>query len=167
MKIHRILAVIALLGCFGTNVQAGSIYQLTTTAMTWAQAEAEAVALGGHLVAINDAAEQAALISQFGSAEIFWIGLTDQVTEGTFVWSNGDPLTYTNWAGGQPDDSLGEDFVVMNWGSPGPWNDFGADASVRGIIELTSAVPEPGSLVLMGMGALGILGLVGRKRLKP
>ena len=31
-----------------------------------------------------------------------WIGLTDQATEGTWVWSSGQTVSYTNWASGQP-----------------------------------------------------------------
>ena len=31
-------------------------------------------------------------------------GLTDQAVEGTWVWSSGQAVTYTNWASGQPND---------------------------------------------------------------
>jgi hypothetical protein len=39
---------------------------LTSTSGSWVAAEAEAVALGGHLVSINSAAENAFLVSTFG-----------------------------------------------------------------------------------------------------
>jgi hypothetical protein len=60
---------------------------------TWAATEAAAVALGGHLVAINDAAEETFLRTTFGLTEDFWIGFTDQAVEGTFEWISGDPVT--------------------------------------------------------------------------
>ncbi len=43
----------------------GHNYQLTTSAGSWVQAEAAAVALGGHLVTINNAAEQNFIVTTF------------------------------------------------------------------------------------------------------
>src|SRR5262245_34378674 len=68
-------------------------------------AEALAVSLGGHLVTINDAQEQAWLLATFGTidpnnlenlAENFWIGLNDLNIEGTFLWFSGEAVTYLN-----------------------------------------------------------------------
>ncbi len=33
-----------------------------------------------------------------------WIGLTDELNEGAFVWVTGEPLIYMNWAPGEPND---------------------------------------------------------------
>ncbi|MCY3721673.1 MAG: lectin-like protein [Candidatus Poribacteria bacterium] len=60
------------------------------------EAYAQAVDQGVHLVAINDAAEQAWLLEVFGR-ENFWIGLTDASKEENPHWDNGESLTYTNW----------------------------------------------------------------------
>ena len=135
----------------------GHDYYYTTAATSWTAAEAQAVSLGGHLVAINDAAEQAALGGAFGTTERLWIGLTDALVEGVFTWTNGDALTYTNWNAGEPNNSGGEDYVVINWANAGKWNDL-PDAGcctnpltpLRGLIEVTH-VPEPGSLALAGL----------------
>lgn len=66
-------------------------------ASTWAQAEAACQAAGGHLVTIGSAAEQASVLALVqptcGSSPYFWIGITDQDVEGTFVWAWGDPAT--------------------------------------------------------------------------
>jgi hypothetical protein len=80
-----------------TNPANGNQYFLTTST-TWTDAQAQAVAAGGNLVTINDAAEQNWLSNVFGTTELFWIGLTDRVTEGVFQWVSGQPVTYTNWA---------------------------------------------------------------------
>ena len=120
---------------------------LASGATSWTDAEAAVVALGGHLVAIKDAAEQQFLSNEFGS-QPHWIGFNDAAMENTFVWSSGDPVTYTNWAFGEPNDfgSTGEDYAVMNWNSLGNWNDLPDDnlGTHRGIIEW---VPPAGTRV--------------------
>ena len=67
----------------------GHRYVLTDGAMTWTAAEAYAQTLGGHLVTVDDAAEQAWLTSNFGGMSP-WIGFTDQAVEGTWVWFERD-----------------------------------------------------------------------------
>jgi lectin-like protein len=113
------------------RAQAGSVYTLTQPG-NWFQAEAEANSLGGHLVAINSAEEEQLLLTLFGGTEPFWIGLTDQVVEGVFVWTDGEPLTYSNWAPGEPNNENDEDYVNTNdFRGPGLWNDGHADTLPR------------------------------------
>lgn len=109
---------------------------LLSSSGTWDQAEAEAIALGGHLVTVNDANEDAWLVSQFGNNENFWIGLNDATQEGAFVWASGEPVTYTNWSEDEPNNGNGddEDYVMNNW--IGGWNDGDDVNPYRGIIEL-------------------------------
>jgi len=160
-----------------TNPANGNQYFLTTST-TWTDAQAQAVAAGGNLVTINDAAEQNWLSNVFGTTELFWIGLTDRVTEGVFQWVSGQPVTYTNWAPGEPNNYQplrGEDYVNMNWhGAFKPrsseknnWNDnpnlvFGrvparGIVEIEGILEVKAAtVPEPASVLgLLAVSALG------------
>src|SRR5262249_49975762 len=75
---------------------------------TWSNSEAEAVTLGGHLVTVNDAAEQAFVyttFSSYGAANHnLWIGLSDPTHTGNYVWSSGAPITYTDWSPGEPNN---------------------------------------------------------------
>lgn len=115
----------------------GKHYQLTA-AKTWVEAQLEAFRLGGHLVAINDAAEEAWLRRTFGNSESLWIGLSDHDQEGSFRWANGDALTYRNWAPGQPNNhpaAKGEDYAVLSYGGLSQWNDVSSSAQYRGIME--------------------------------
>lgn len=96
---------------------------------SWINAENNAIALGGHLVTINDAAEETWLRSVFGDSLRYWIGFNDATTEGIWVWSSGEPVTYTNWDDFEPNNShppeIGEDYAVINWvSSDGGWNDW-------------------------------------------
>ena len=87
-----------------TNAANGHLYYLLTT-NSWTLAEAEAVSLGGHLVTINDDAEQKWVYSTFGANEI-WIGLTDRDVEGTFQWVSCETSTYRNWDPGEPNNAV-------------------------------------------------------------
>jgi Ca2+-binding RTX toxin-like protein len=127
-----------------TNLYQGHQYFLSQAA-TWEEAQAEAQRLGGNLVTINNAAEQQWLIDTFGSIERFWAGLTDKQTEGTWQWVNGEPVTYTNWLPGEPNDWNGdEDYVAMNSGGVDKWNDLPNSAIFRGIIEIELVADDSG-----------------------
>ena len=134
----------------------GHFYSLTSGRSNWLDSQAEAETRGGYLVAINDAAEQQFIVQTFlsgaSSTETYWIGLTDQDTEGTFEWVNGEQVTYTNWYPGEPNDfNVGEDYVIINWhftqgqtASPGDWNDVPLEANQVGIVELPAPILVPG-----------------------
>jgi len=125
---------------------------------SWANLEAESVSLGGHLVTINDAAENEWIRSTFPAygPHNMWIGLNDIVEEGVFEWVSGEPVTYTNWEPGQPSgdsDVVGMGYVNGQWGDE-PWG------SVRGVAEI---VPEPMTALLMMIGGAVLL----RRRRPP
>jgi|GEM_PF-2709767 len=103
----------------------------------WNAAEAFAVSLGGHLATINDEAENIFLVSAFAGGET-WIGLNDRDSEGTFVWTSGEPVTYTNWAPGEPSDSTGDENAAYLH-STGQWNDSNESESRPGIVEVPLA----------------------------
>lgn len=56
-----------------------------------------------------------------------WIGGNDRENEGHFVWSrDGNPITFTNWDSGNPDNYNGnEDCIEMR--RDGIWNDRRCD----------------------------------------
>ncbi|MEL6263666.1 MAG: DUF4347 domain-containing protein [Cyanobacteria bacterium J06626_6] len=125
----------------------GNQYVLTNGAKTWEQAQAEASSLGGNLVTINAAAEEAWLQQTFGENEGFWIGLNDVSTEGQFEWASGEPVAYTNWAPGEPNDggfATSQDYGWMNFGSTKQWDDNTAGATLRGIVEIGDFNGPPG-----------------------
>ncbi|MBM4287520.1 MAG: hypothetical protein FJ135_05120 [Deltaproteobacteria bacterium] len=155
----------------------GHYYTITKNIGTWHQARDEAVAAGGYLVTINDAAEETWLRQTFSLEYTYWIGLTDEKEEGRWVWV-GEDSSYLNWAPGEPNNMTpntseqgwegfhndnGEDYTVMNWIIAGTayWNDVPIlgpwfaqdDGGVWGIIEaraLPPAVPLPTSALLFG-----------------
>jgi len=117
--------------------------------------------LGGNLVTINDATENAFLVTNFssflGTPEYAAIGYNDIVTDGDYVWFSGETSSYENWAVGEPNNGIGFDeeytFMAFNAGAEsGLWLDAVPNFSSVGIAEVL--IPEPASLVLLGFGSL-------------
>ncbi len=84
------------------------MYYLLASNTTWTVAEDVANQLGGHLVTINDAAEDAWLASLgWANGRSLWIGLNDAAVSNVFVWASGQPVTYTNWRPDEPNNGNG------------------------------------------------------------
>ncbi len=88
-----------------------SCYMLFVQPMSWLDAAATCGVWGSHLVVLSSAEENAAVLALVdGAVPSVWTALSDQWSEGTFVWSlaPGQVLapTYTNWNvdGMQPDN---------------------------------------------------------------
>ncbi|MBI5387108.1 MAG: VCBS repeat-containing protein [Verrucomicrobia bacterium] len=121
----------------------GHSYLLTDSAMSWQSAEAAAVTLGGHLATINNQAENTWVNQTFTGSGELWLGLNDLALKGSYVWSSGEPFTYNNWAGGQPNNGSGyEDCARMY--ADGRWDDTAPWSSLRGVIEVASATDADG-----------------------
>ncbi|XP_070297211.1 C-type lectin domain family 4 member M-like isoform X2 [Salvelinus sp. IW2-2015] len=100
-----------------------SWYFLSTETKTWKESKKDCLERGADLVIINSREEQTFLFNLHLRA---WIGLNDSVTEGTWKWVDGTPLTTGYWRAGQPDDSGQEDCAEIYYGQDDPvktWND--------------------------------------------
>ncbi|XP_078118846.1 galactose-specific lectin nattectin-like isoform X1 [Sander vitreus] len=98
---------------------------------TWSDAETFCQIAGGNLASIQSAEEHAFLkdfINQVtGTQRTSWIGGTDAVKEGTWLWTDGSKFNYKTWNAGEPNGSGGENCLTMNWGgalSTANWNDW-------------------------------------------
>ena len=82
---------------------------------------------GGILAEPSDSSAQSALESLMGNKR-WWIGATDTLSEGNFVWMSGAPWSYTNWHSGEPDEGgNGEDCVLLLGSHGGSWIDVPCD----------------------------------------
>jgi hypothetical protein len=131
----------------------GHTYYLLDDA-NWYLANAAAKAMGGELVTVNDAAENAFVrfnVAQFdGAIRHTWLGLSDQGSEGSFAWNDEDPSAYRAWISGEPNGWIGENFVAMFQGSTA-WFDAAHDwnerfAPVHGVVEIPMGPPCPADL---------------------
>ncbi|XP_057592592.1 pulmonary surfactant-associated protein D [Hippopotamus amphibius kiboko] len=78
---------------------------------------------GGQLASPRSAAENEAL-SQLVAAQnkAAFLGMTDIKKEGTFTYPSGEPLVYSNWAPGEPNNDGGKENCVEIY-TNGKWND--------------------------------------------
>ncbi|XP_043920561.1 macrophage mannose receptor 1 isoform X2 [Protopterus annectens] len=71
--------------------------------LIWLAARNECLSFGGNLVSIMNAREQAFLTVNLRNMNVgFWIGLNDINQEFQFLWTDGRPVYYTNWAKNYP-----------------------------------------------------------------
>ncbi|KAM9429400.1 uncharacterized protein ACWYII_017538 [Salvelinus alpinus] len=100
-----------------------SLYFLSTEKKTWEESRQDCLERGADLVIINSKEEQTFVFNLHLRA---WIGLTDSVTEATWKWVDGTPLTTGYWGSGQPDDNGQKDCGEIYYGKDDPvktWND--------------------------------------------
>lgn len=130
---------------------------------SWTASEDEAVEIGGHLVTISDATENRWVLNTFsrygGVPRALWLGLSDAVKEGAFVWATREPVSYAHWWSGEPNNLGGaENYTHMydldRGAHAGYWNDCGNGTSENGVplfgvvevdpatLSLTCALPE-------------------------
>lgn len=132
-------------------------YLLTTN--TWSGARAEAVALGGDLVNLQDAAEETFVWSAFGNwggtPHNLWLGLRRLTPGGPFTWVDGSSMTYSHWLPGEPNNAGGNENHALIYahahvpsGIIGGWNDVPDNgypglsqlAEIHGVVEVRSGL---------------------------
>ncbi|ELW61471.1 Pulmonary surfactant-associated protein D [Tupaia chinensis] len=78
---------------------------------------------GGQLASPRSAAENAALRELVSTQnKSAFLSMTDIKTEGKFIYPTGEPLVYSNWQRGEPNNHGGEENCVEIFTS-GKWND--------------------------------------------
>ncbi|XP_075993516.1 galactose-specific lectin nattectin-like [Genypterus blacodes] len=92
----------------------------------WVDAELACQAIGGNLASVHSAGEDAFLrnliFNKSGSHRRTWIGGSDAVKEGVWLWSDGSKFVFKRWLPGQPGNTGGKEHCMeMNIGNK--WND--------------------------------------------
>jgi len=113
----------------------GHTYYYSNSSATATNAIQNSSNLGGHLVSIGSQAENDFIDNNVGAS--IWIGITDTNIEGDFQWLTSEPVTYTNWNGGEPNNSgSNEDHTEMY--TNGKWNDLRGSNNRRYVVEFES-----------------------------
>ena len=94
---------------------ASSCYLVSPEPMSWYAAQEFCWSQGGYLAEIKSKYEEDGLDQVLASGNVYWIGLTDQAQEGSFVWAEShQELQYSNWGPSDPNDlGQGEQNCVL------------------------------------------------------
>nr|XP_009935902.1 PREDICTED: CD209 antigen-like protein A [Opisthocomus hoazin] len=118
----------------GWKIFEKSCYSFSTEMMSWADAKESCADQGAHLVIVNSELEQEFLKDNINSSRTYWLGVTDQLEEGIWVWTNGErtSISYFNtWKENKDKDQ-------KDCGSIGPggiWHDDRCSRSNHWICE--------------------------------
>jgi hypothetical protein len=131
--------------CDGTEVCSketfgGHDYLFCEDAKSWTSAKSSCANFGYGLLTINDSIEENWAYHMAGniSHEKWWMGLNDRASEGRFVWDSGQPVTYSHWYWGEPNNSVGgnEYCAQLNRFYPDfGWNDEPCELHFRYVCE--------------------------------
>ena len=112
------------------------IHDTGPAGVCWPDARQRSIATGGELVSLASASEAQFIVDCFcpgPGSEFGWMGNLGWLGyQGTPVWSDGEPVTYTNWYPGQP--SGDGPYVAM--GCQTAWNDIGGSGGCHSSSEL-------------------------------
>ena len=122
-------------------------YELVTGSFTWDQARLDAEARGGHLLTVSNAQEWQMVQDRLGAAmplENYWMGGTDALSEGNWMWVTGEQWSYTNWesrnrtprGGAEPNGGIAENFLAGAYYYSRAWRDKGDVALGSYILEV-------------------------------
>ncbi len=135
------------------NPENGHVYEVVavSSGITWNQALEAAAArsfdgVQGHLATFTSAAEYQFVVENLPEAFVtgagrnpYWLGgfQTQPAAEpgGDWVWVTGEPFSYTNWASGEPNDSVANENCLHPHHSPDDaprWNDQPCDDGTVG-----------------------------------
>ncbi|XP_074836089.1 C-type lectin domain family 17, member A-like [Carettochelys insculpta] len=97
-------------------------YYFSDSTKTWGEAHQFCLEYGAHLVIINTKEEQDFLVKNRGTSRVYWLGMTDQATEKSWVWVDGTSVVLSFWSSGEPNNHQEEDCGTM--ATDGRWNDI-------------------------------------------
>ncbi|KAK7475698.1 hypothetical protein BaRGS_00033069 [Batillaria attramentaria] len=94
----------------------------------------------GIRIEMNQEVEVSHVLVKFEVQDNYWLGGSDEASEGTFVWvSDGRNITFSDWSdgGGQPNNRNNQDCLEIRKAFDFRWNDFTCTARNRYICQIT------------------------------
>lgn len=136
------------------NPANGHYYELINNNLTWGDARNTAAGMSyngmqGHLATITSQDEHNFIINEWTNLEAdfqFWIGGTDEASEGNWQWITGEIWSDTFWNDGEPNNSGdGENCLAYKNVESLGWNDATCDELFSYLVEYELNVPGAGN----------------------
>ncbi|XP_017289099.1 ladderlectin-like [Kryptolebias marmoratus] len=113
----------------GWSLANGRCFKYVSGHLPWAQAERNCLSMRGNLASVHSPVEyQAVQKIMFWAThrvERAWIGGSNAAQNNVWLWSDGRPMTYTNWCRGEPNNhGRIEHCLEMNHPGNNCWNDL-------------------------------------------
>lgn len=109
-----------------TDPMTGVCYIYFSTEVDWTAARDACLGIDAHLAVSTSQAENDVFSPLVGLLDA-WVGGNDITTEDAWVWITGEPMLYTNWREGEPNDNgvdnMGEDCMIIEGDNGGLWDD--------------------------------------------
>ncbi|KAI8504762.1 hypothetical protein Bbelb_178800 [Branchiostoma belcheri] len=125
----------------GWSLFSGKCYKVFTDTVTYSQARQVCIDNGGSLAMVKNSEINSFLKTL--SSDHKWFGLSDEVTEGQFLWEDGGSLTstgFTDWYPGEPNGGSLEN-CVQYWRQT--WNDRSCTDQLGFTCEVRATTPTP------------------------
>ncbi|XP_041841851.1 ladderlectin-like isoform X2 [Melanotaenia boesemani] len=99
--------------------------------LTWSEAEENCQSMKAHLASIHSAEEyqqiQKMIADQTPVYPTAWLGGTDSVQEGEWLWADGSCFLFSYWCQGEPNNHGNQHCLVMNYSEKKCWDDQKCD----------------------------------------
>uniref|UniRef100_A0A914C7I6 C-type lectin domain-containing protein n=1 Tax=Acrobeloides nanus TaxID=290746 RepID=A0A914C7I6_9BILA len=117
-------------------------YRAVNTTATWINAAIDCISQGGNLASVSSDFVNDFIVNlaqqKFGNPTRFWLGgSSSMLSNGSWVWIDGNNMTYTNWAMGHPRNVSSYDSIQMH-GPSGTWYDASREFMAPYVCEVPS-----------------------------
>ncbi|KAJ8366729.1 hypothetical protein AAFF_G00344940 [Aldrovandia affinis] len=117
-------------------------YYFSTEGKSWNDSRSDCLKQGADLVIIESKDEQDFISKHTRGIDVFWIGLSDSETEGTWLWVDGTPLQEDKafWRTRLPEDRDGSQDCVVTVRVLKGWADVRCSSNRKSVCQ-TDALP--------------------------
>ncbi|XP_014881082.1 ladderlectin-like [Poecilia latipinna] len=128
----------------GWTLIQGRCFKYIPRRLTWGKAERNCISMGGNLASVHSSEEyheiQSLIMRATYAMKVTWIGGSDATEEGTWSWSDGSLMTFTNWCPGEPNNGgWNQDCMQMNYSGEKCWDDYRCSFSLPSVCVLKNS----------------------------
>ncbi|XP_030277998.1 galactose-specific lectin nattectin-like isoform X3 [Sparus aurata] len=121
----------------GWSLFGSRCFIVQTNELTMADAERNCISIGGNLASIhniNDHNWISGMVKKaLGSDKWAWIGLSDAIQEGKWLWTDGSRFVFSRWGSGEPSNKGDKEHCTHINYIGEYWNDYLCDAKLPSV----------------------------------